>query len=229
MPSVERHAGQTSVADANGTTALGSFLRFVGVACNGFNIIAGESGRPVLVQAGSLSGSWRAFFENAGLDAPVEALGKDIRVLLEDEDELARTLGEFNALFRVPELPVPLWESVWLSSEKILFTEESFAVRDWYARFQWEINKVGYEAEDHIGFESAFCGWLFDAAVNGEGLARDGHPQPAQSDVRAFLDEHFTRWAPECFRQLADAAETPFWAHLLTSAALLSGALAEDI
>ncbi|WP_272701379.1 TorD/DmsD family molecular chaperone [Desulfovibrio sp. Fe33] len=228
MPSVERHAGRTSAAGAAGTTVLGSFLRFVGVACNGFNIIAGESGRPVLVQASGLSDSWRVFFEDAGLDAPIEALGDDIRILLVDEAELARTLGEFNALFRVPELPVPLWESVWLSSEKILFTEESFAVRDWYARFQWEINKVGYEAEDHIGFEAAFCGWLFDAAVKGQEGGPDARPQPTQSDVRAFLEEHFTRWAPECFRQLADAAGTPFWKHLLSSASLLSGALAED-
>ncbi|MBG0789978.1 MAG: molecular chaperone TorD family protein [Desulfovibrionaceae bacterium] len=229
MSVAEQSTAYNPAADAGSPTALGSFLQFVGVACNGFNLIAGESGRPVLNRAASLSDSWRVFFENIGLDdAPVEFLGKDIRALLEDEAELKRALDEFNGVFHMPELPVPLWESVWLSKEKILFTEESFDVRAWYARFQWEIQRVGYEAEDHIGFEAAFCGWLFDAAANDGAPDHDG-PQPTLEDVQDFLDQHFTRWAPECFRQLADVVKTPFWVHLLASAAVLSQALAEDI
>jgi len=217
-------------APAPGSTVLGSFLQFTGVACSGFDRIVRESGRPVLVRAGQLADSWRDFFAGAGIPAPADLLPADLRGLLDGGDGLARALAEYDALFRAPELPVPLWESVWVSAEGTLFTEETWAVRDWYARFHWEILRAGYEAEDHLGFETAFCGWLFDAAAGGAGQGGDPErPRPTLADLRGFLDGHFSRWAPECFARLAGQAQTPFWSHLLASAAALARALAEDI
>ena len=212
-----------------GQTVLGSFLQFAGAVCCSFNVIADESGMPALAQAEGLVDSWRGFFESTGIPAPLDQLKTSLRLVRESGIERARTLAEFNALFRAPALPAPLWESVWVSEEGILFTEETCAVRAWYARYHWEIHKAGYEAEDHIGFETAFCGWLFDAAVANQDLEQDGEvPQPSLADVRTFLGDHFSRWAPQCFAQLALAAETPFWTHLLTSASLLATALAEE-
>ncbi|WP_461211309.1 TorD/DmsD family molecular chaperone [Desulfocurvus sp. DL9XJH121] len=220
-----RQAGPVAGPDK---TVLGTFLQFTGVACRSFHEIAAEPGMPVLARAADLAESWRVFFDGAGIQASLGPLETALHGLLEDEAVRAEALAEFDALFRVPELPVPLWESVWVSEEKTLFTEETCAVRDWYARFRWEIGAVGYEAEDHIGFETAFCGWLFDAAM-AEHDPAGRHPQPTLADLRAFLDAHFARWAPRCLADLAARARTPFWSLLLTAASRLSGVLAQEL
>lgn len=210
-------------------TLLGSFLEFTGAACSGFHAIAREPDRPILARAGRMAHAWRGFFAQAGIPAPLGPLRTDIDVLLHDESALIEALEDYNGLFRAPELPVPLWESLWLSDEKTLFTKESFEVRGWYERFDWEINAVGYEAEDHIGFETAFCGWLFDTASHGQGPGGGRRAaSPTLDDVQGFMNGHYLRWAPECLGKLSMVAQTPFWTHLLISAALLAGGLEKE-
>ncbi len=212
-------------------SALGSFLQFTGAACYGFDAILREPNLPTLRSALDLTPAWERFFAEAEIIAPANRLKTHLTRLLEDDLSRQAALKEYNALFHAPELPVQLWESVWLSPEKILFTAETSAVRAWYARFAWEINRVGYEAEDHLGLETAFCGWLYDTAADREDAAPSGPAlpiRPTLADLRAFMAEHFSRWAPQCFGQLRIIAETPFWGHLLASAAALSVALAED-
>ncbi len=210
-----------AMARGNGRTLLGSFLQFAGAAISGFHVLAEEPGLPVLARAASLTDAWHVFFAKADLPAPLGPLRADIERLRYDERARAQAMADYNALFKAPELPVPLWESLWLSREKILFAQECFEVRDWYGRFNWEISTAGYEAEDHIGFETAFCGWLFDAATSGQRASLD--------DVHDFLRGHYLRWAPECIGRLSMAAVTPFWSHLLISAALLTRGLEQEL
>ncbi|MDR2826100.1 MAG: molecular chaperone TorD family protein [Deltaproteobacteria bacterium] len=210
-------------------TALGSFLQFAGAVCYNFSGITEESGYPVLKSALALSGSWEDFFHSAALDS--SQLSSELRQLLHSPEAIRVALTEYNALFHAPELPVPLWESVWLSREQILFTEETSAVRAWYSRFGWEISRVGYEAEDHIGLETAFCGWLYDQEI--QSVEQKAEPAGgAEADfpaLRAFLREHYLRWVPQCFASLRVRAETSFWKSLLTSAELLTKILTENV
>ena len=205
-------------------SALGSLLQFTGACCHGFDRLLREDGMPAIVSAAQALPAWKKFFKLAGLDAPIRELGHEIARLVEDENAREQALHEFYDLFHAPELIVPLWESVWLSEEKILFTEETSSVRAWYARFGWEITKVGYEAEDHLGLETAFCGWLYDMAADRDGDAAPGEDPtvPTLADMDAFMAAHFSRWAPQCFAALRNAARTPFWASLLAVAAVLS-------
>jgi len=203
-------------------TALGSFLRFTGAACHSFAAIVREPGFPVLAEALQASRTWKQFFGQANLSAPLDTLETALERLMDDGDFRREALEEYNELFHAPDLITPLWESVWLSKEKLLFTEETFAVRDWYARFGWEIHRAGFEAEDHIGLETAFCGWLYD--LDARAQAGDSLNEP---QLRTFLREHYSLWAPCCFTALRQAARTPFWTSLLTAAEQLAEALAE--
>ena len=154
-------------------------------------------------------------WSSLGLSA--EALGQAFSCL-QDAPDAERI--EYNRLFFSPVPLVPLWESLWLSDEGVLFTQETSSVRDWYRRFGQGILREGYEAEDHVGLELAFCGQLYDAA------ARDG---ALLEELAAFASAHACRWVPQCLAALRDAAESPFWRPVLEAICAVVTALCGEL
>lgn len=201
-------------------TALGSLFRFVGLTCCRFDEeAAGHDSAPnALREALPLFPHWRALPQFAESPELVDALNTAVLALVHetraDTAGVSPNLGfaavhaDYQRLFLAPDLPVPLWESLWLSQEKLLFTQETSAVRAWYARYGLEIRQVGHEAEDHLGLELFFLGWLLD--------------QGQLDAAGAFLSEHASLWIPECCQRLHDEAETPFWKALFRIGAVLT-------
>lgn len=147
--------------------------------------------------------------------------------ILENKVLWEKSQREYQTLFLAPDLPVPLWESLHLSNQKTLFTEETTAVREWYRRFGLDISAVGYEAEDHIAFEFFFCGWLFDKAVLSpdEELTEN---KTSLDDLDQFIHEHLGLWGIQCLSSLKAHSSDPFWLAVFIASGNLLEIMTQD-
>lgn len=121
--------------------------------------------------------------------------------------ELDQVVGElkleYRRLFIGPNfLPAPLWESVALSREHLMFDEETFRVREAYAQFGLSFIRLNNEPEDHIATELEFVSHLIERM-----LALDSQrDKPELLNLLeaqiAFLKDHLLKWAPQSFEML---------------------------
>jgi putative dimethyl sulfoxide reductase chaperone len=123
----------------------------------------------------------------------------------------------------------PMWESVYFSEKKLMFQEQTLQIREWYARFNLQAEKINKEPDDHIGLEMLFIAHLASLALQAiekdDKKSLDGILQ-AQ---REFLSDHLLRWGPAWAKLVKHHAATDFYrgiAHL-THGALL--AIAETL
>lgn len=201
---------QQSELSEERSTALGSFLQFSGMVCYRFDRLAEDT----FSRAEALLPLWGTL---PGVDA---ALLEEAFEALRDPASLHAERLEYNRLFLAPVPLVPLWESLYLSDEKLLFTEETASVRGWYRRFGLGILREGYEAEDHLGLELAFCGELYDAAAREDALL---------TELEAFASVHMCRWVPQCLESLRQHAGTPFWGGFLSVLVALANQLCGEL
>lgn len=192
------------------STALGSLFRFTGLVCCRFTEECPETHEAdcgLLTAMLPLFPHWQTLPAVAELPEALQELETVVCALVKEAEEshmaslpkplYAAVRAEYQRLFLAPDQPVSLWESVWRSKEKLLFTEETSAVRSWYARQGLEIVHVGHEAEDHLGLELFFVGWLLD--------------KQRTDEAEAFLTEHASEWIPACCEALETHATTAFW------------------
>jgi TorA maturation chaperone TorD len=178
------------------------------------------------------------FFSRALLAEPtqdfLETLGKDDLFaewpLPADSDDTAKGLETLRAFFAVsgpeamhavsrdhtelfigPTDPVPVWESVWTTRERLLFDEPTFEVRRIFAAYGLEAPDNAHQPDDHIGLEFAFVAHLLTLALR---AADDGAPQTMRDHIasaRAFIADHLGVWGPKCLDQIAEKAATNYY------------------
>ncbi|MDR2055217.1 MAG: molecular chaperone TorD family protein [Desulfovibrio sp.] len=123
---------------------------------------------------------------------------------LSDEHSYAEVQNEYTRLFVGPaSLPAPLWESVFLDKEHILFGEDTLAVRKFYAMCNFEFHERATRPDDHISIELELLYRLNESALQIV-TARDN--QVNLKNILSicelqlqFLRCHLLRWAPEAF------------------------------
>lgn len=124
----------------------------------------------------------------------------------------------------------PVWESVYFNESRLVFQEQTLQVREWYARFGLQIEKLNREPDDHIGLELSFMAHLASRALQviGEG---ETSPDEILQAQRTFLSEHLLRWGPSWAKLVKQHAKTDFYRGLahLTHGALLAAAEALQI
>jgi len=122
-----------------------------------------------------------------------------------------------------PIMPVPPWESVYLSRDHMVFQDETRQVREWYFRFNLAPEKLHKEPDDHIALELIFLSRLAQLSL----MALEQNDQQAfqvycqaQAD---FLTEHLLRWGLVWCRRMEEHARTDFYRGLgyLTHGSLL--------
>lgn len=131
----------------------------------------------------------------------------------------------------VGEALAPVWESIYSGNGPLLFQKETLQVREWYARFNMQVEKFQQEPDDHIGLEFSFAAHL--AALALQALESGNQPdlEAAIGSQRAFLQEHLMRWTPEWARLVRQHAQSDFYrgvALLALGALRAAGALLED-
>lgn len=123
----------------------------------------------------------------------------------------------------------PMWESVYFGEKKLMFQEQTLQIREWYARFGLQAERIHREPDDHIGLEMLFVARLASLALqaieNGDQDSLDEILQAQQE----FLSEHLLRWGPTWAKLVRQHAATDFYrgvAHLTLGALL---AIAETL
>ncbi|MBN8579156.1 MAG: molecular chaperone TorD family protein [Anaerolineae bacterium] len=123
----------------------------------------------------------------------------------------------------------PMWESVYFSEKKLIFQEQTLQVREWYARFGLQAERINKEPDDHIGLEMLFIAHLASLALQAIELNDENKLNDILQAQREFLSEHLLRWGPVWAKLVKQHAATDFYrgiAHL-THGALL--AIAETL
>ncbi len=124
----------------------------------------------------------------------------------------------------VGKIPAPPWESVYFSEKRLIFQEQTLQVREWYARFGLQLERVNHEPDDQVGLEMLFVAHLaIEAAkaINEDKQETFAELLQAQRD---FLQEHLLLWGPVWAKNVKKEAGTDFYRGLayLTHGALIA-------
>ena len=128
-----------------------------------------------------------------------------------DQEGLARIEEDNTALFIGPENPVPMWESVWTTQDRLLFESCTSEVQHAFAEFGFEIPDPVREPSDHLAYELAFIATLLARTCE---YMQAGNRDEAHRHLVAatsFLGAHLSRWAGDCLRVVAGRASTDFY------------------
>ena len=138
------------------------------------------------------------------------------------EDNLRMFIG-------LNKVPAPVWESVYFSEKRLMFQEQTLQIREWYARFGLQAERINKEPDDHIGLEMLFIAHLASLALQAIEQNDETKLNEILQAQREFLSDHLLRWGPVWAKLVKQHAATDFYrgiAHL-THGALL--AIAETL
>lgn len=116
-------------------------------------------------------------------------------LLLGAPHSLKEAKEEYNRLFVGPNaLPAPLWESVYLSKEHIMFGEQTLLVREIYKQHGLSFVRENNEPDDHIVTELEFLNYLIERTIISTDLMTKQRYLDAQL---SFLNDHLVKWCPQ--------------------------------
>ena len=120
---------------------------------------------------------------------------KGIQTLHTQNGEYMKRLHEeYNRLFVGPNvLPAPLWESVYLSKEHLLFEEVTLTVRECYHHYGLSFIREGNEPDDHIVIELEFLHFLINKTIESDDVDTK---KKLLDDQHSFLTNHLLKWCP---------------------------------
>jgi len=143
-------------------------------------------------------------------------------------EEFTLLKREYVKLFvGLEHLDTPLWESAY-SEKHLLFQERTIRVRNWYARFGLEVERLNQEPDDHLGLEMLFIAHLASLALQAIEQDNPSALDEALDAQRDFLSEHLLRWGPVWAKLVKQHAATDFYhgiAHLTHGAFLAAAAM----
>ncbi len=124
----------------------------------------------------------------------------------------------------IAKVLVPVWESVYFNTERMIFQKETLQVRNWYRRYKLEPEKLHQEPDDHIGLELAFVSHLAQLALESLDQKDETAFQQLLEAQRDFLNDHLLRWAFQWVSLVDEHAKTDFYRGI---GHLVEGALIE--
>ncbi|MEH7245888.1 molecular chaperone TorD family protein [Neobacillus niacini] len=112
----------------------------------------------------------------------------------DDDENLKLLQEEYKRLFVGPNaLPAPLWESVYLGREHLLFEEVTLEVRDCYRQYGLSFIREGNEPEDHLVIELEFLSILIQKTIESDDVETK---KKLLEDQHSFLTDHLLKWCP---------------------------------
>jgi TorA maturation chaperone TorD len=118
----------------------------------------------------------------------------------------------------------PVWESVHLSTEHLIFQEPTLQVRRWYRRFGLQAEELNREPDDHIALEMAFIAYLANLGAQAQESGDKEEFERLFQAQREFASQHLLKWALVWCQQVIENAHTDFYQGI---AWLARGALTE--
>ncbi len=132
---------------------------------------------------------------------------------------------QMRLLIGIDRVLAPVWESVYFNESRLVFQKQTLEVRDWYARFGLQIERLNKEPDDHIGLEMSFVAHLASHALQTVDADVETFEELLQAQ-RDFLTDHLLRWGPAWAKLIKQHANTDFYRGIghLTHGALLAAA-----
>ncbi len=167
----------------------------------------GQSQQDTLQGVEILSG-WAAEYQDGLTDAALAAIRKDHLYLF---------MG-------IGDHPAPVWESIYFSRAHLMFDRQTLDVRNWYAKFNLQAEKLYNEPDDHIGLEMIFISHLANLALNAIAEENDTTRVEILKAQHDFFEQHLLLWGTFWADIVVKEAETDFYRGL---ALLVKGGLLE--
>ncbi|MXR70705.1 molecular chaperone TorD [Shewanella sp. JBTF-M18] len=151
----------------------------------------------------------------AGLIAYLEQESPDSPLLIEARkfsDDASELEFDFNRMCIGPyKLLVAPYESVYLSGNHQIFTEETVKVAEFYQQIGLVIDDSFNEPADFIGNELEFLYCLHAMAAEQQTLENSEHVEALNELAAEFLQTHLGRWITPFCEGIAKHAKQPFW------------------
>lgn len=166
----------------------------------------------------------------AGVGSKAEAAQRDLAAYMDEHpDELDGLRGEYTRLFIGPaKLPAPPWESVYVSSDGLIFQACTLEVRRVYREAGYQTAAYPHEADDHLAAELDFMAQLSEDARAAYDVGERNRAFELLSCQRRFLDEHLVTWVGAFAQRLAEGAPSNTSCFYLAFAVLAAEVCAID-
>jgi len=136
----------------------------------------------------------QAFMSLCEISSSCQLIRNEIRSMQTNGEKQKQLKEEYNRLFVGPNaLPAPLWESVYLGKEHLMFEQETLQVRNWYHQYGLSFIRENNEPDDHIVLELEFLGFLIQQTL--EAYETEKKLQLIE-DQYSFLNQHLLVWTP---------------------------------
>lgn len=158
--------------------------------------------------------TWPVALEDAEARAALAMMGAALNGLDEDgpDGEALDAIGRDNAaLFVGPDKPVPMWESVWTTRERLLYADCTEEVRRAFAEAGFEAPNPDHEPADHLANELAFLSALLARTAAALDKGDEAGATRLFDAAASFFDNHPGRWAALCLAEVGRRAGTDFY------------------
>lgn len=148
------------------------------------------------------------------IERPAEMVDREAESAFQQdrEDPLDQVKNEYTRLFVGPsDLVAPPWESVYMTSERLLFQESTLAVRDAYRSEGFIPAEYPHVADDHIALELDFMARLALRAQDAYERKNESEAVAALKSSESFLSEHLLQWVPLYLAGIRRAANARFY------------------
>ncbi len=137
-----------------------------------------------------------------------------LQILIKESEDKAETLEyEFNRLCVGPyKIPVPPYESVFVSGRRQLLTDETSDVIDAYQEVGLMASPTWGEPADYIGTELEFMSYMESLLLNPKCDGFQKPPAVLRQLADDFLTDHLGKWYQEFTQQIIQHSQHPFWA-----------------
>jgi len=147
--------------------------------------------------------------ENSGLELLASFIDALPAMSAGEWEELRQ---EYLRLFVGPgKVLAPPWASVYLSKERIIFDENTLAVRKFYR--DWNLETVNYkkEPDDHIGLELGFMAILSERTLAAYEKGQEEVFRPLLQGQGTFLQDYLLPWVAGFCQQILDHSNQPLY------------------
>jgi TorA maturation chaperone TorD len=173
--------------------------------------------QPTLEFLQSITRPEDALFEDWPLELDLSPVDSGLALLQQfaagwHDDQLTALRRDYARLFVGPDklLATP-WESVYRSTEGIVFERQTLEVRAMYREFGMPIPHLGKEPDDHIGLELRFVAHLCAVGLDAIQQGSAAQLQTVLNGLERFFAEHLSQWADQCLVKVSTQAQTDYY------------------
>jgi TorA maturation chaperone TorD len=129
-----------------------------------------------------------------------------------DCQEYERLRKDYFYLFQGVGIPkATIWESVYFTHDRTLFSQRTLQVRSYYERYGLQIKQKNHEPDDHLGLEMQFISQLTTRALEAIQRGDATEAEVILKDRRSFIECHPLTWVEMWCGAVQENAETDFY------------------